>query len=119
MPELSDDKFRLAALERIFIRGSAIAPAQPFVLKLHGPEGWKRCLETLAPAERALLEQPVIATNWYPFVLALGIVDWLAANGSATVLRQFAIDNLDFATNFVFRAIFKIGSPEFMIARSD
>jgi hypothetical protein len=103
----------------IRIRGSAIAPIHPFVLKLLGPEGWKRCVETLTPAQRALLDQPLIATNWYPFELALAIIDWLDQHGGPGVLRQFAIYNLDFATSFVFRAIFKFGTPEFMIARSD
>ena len=42
-----------------------------------------------------------------------------ALTSSPGVLREFAIHNLDFATNFVFRAIFKIGTPEFMVARSD
>jgi hypothetical protein len=105
--------------ERIQIRGTAIAPTQPFVLATFDAAGWTKCLASLEPAQRTLLEQPVIATNWYPFSLALAIIDWLAAQGGPNVLRKFAIYNLDFATNFVFRAIFKMGSPEFMIARSD
>ena len=108
-----------SALQGIHIRGSAIAPTEAFVVKAFDSAAWAQCRAELEPEFRALIEQPVIATNWYPFPLALAIIDWLSARGGVKVLRDYAIHNLDFATNFVFRAIFKIGSPEFMIARSD
>jgi hypothetical protein len=91
------------------------------VLKHFGQEAWGTFLADLEPAPRALVEQPVIATNWYPYAYCCAYIDGLVvlASGRQTVLREFAMHNLDYATNMVFRAIFKLGTPEFMVARSD
>jgi hypothetical protein len=108
-------------LEGINVRGTPFAPLEAFVRSQFGESGWRHYTSLLDPAARELVAQPVITTNWYPFKIALSLVDGLVtlAEGRTGVLREFAIHNLDYATNMVFRAIFKVGSPEFMVARSD
>jgi hypothetical protein len=108
-------------VEDVNLRGTAVAPVRSFVLAQFGEKAWGTFLEDLEPATRAIIEQPVIATNWYPYAACCAYIDGLVvlAGGRQTVVRDFAIHNLDYATNVVFRAIFKLGTPEFMVARSD
>jgi hypothetical protein len=108
-------------ITNVTMRGTPFAPVQEFVRAQFQDAGWRRFLAILDPAARDIVSQSIIATNWYPFPLALNIVDGLVvlAEGRGSVLRDFAIRNLDYATNVVFRAIFKVGSPAFMVARSD
>ena len=109
------------ALMDVNVRGTPFAPVETFVRAQFKDSGWRRFTSLLDPAAREVVAQPVIMTNWYPFSVALSIVDGLVslAEGRTSVLREFAIHNLDHATNVVFRAIFKVGSPEFMVARSN
>jgi hypothetical protein len=102
------------------IRGSALLPVRPFVGEYFGPQGIEQLMSRLEPEVRHALEEPIVAGAWYPFHIALDIIDGMVAMmGHPRVLRDFATYNLDFATNMIFRAIFKLGSPEFMVARSD
>lgn len=103
------------------LRGSAVAPVRPFILQNFGDDGWQRFLADLEPDARASIMLPTIATNWYPYTSCCAYIDgiYTLADRRSAILRDFAIYNLDYATNVVFRAIFKIGSPEFMVARSD
>ncbi|HEY2514727.1 MAG TPA: serine/threonine-protein kinase [Polyangiaceae bacterium] len=103
------------------VRGTPFAPLEDFVRRQYPDGGWRQFLGILEPAAREVVSQSIIATNWYPFPLALNVVDSLVAlaDGRASVLRDFAIQNLDYATSVIFRAIFKMGSPQFMVARSD
>jgi hypothetical protein len=118
---LVDLKVAPVPVEQVNVRGTAFAPVQAFVRSRFNESGWRRFTSLLPPVAREVVLQPVIATNWYSFPLALAVLDALVllAEGRGSVLREFAIHNLDYATNIVFRAIFKIGTPEFMVARSD
>jgi hypothetical protein len=120
-PIRSSSRGRRLSVAEVSLRGTAIAPVEPFVRRDYGADGWSHFLRLIDPVASAAMMQPVIATNRYPFTVALSIVDGLVAlaDGRAAILREFATFNLDYATNVVFRAIFKFGSPEFMVARSD
>ena len=110
-----------AELAPIKLRGTALAPVRPFVEQTFGVGEWPRFLSLIGEEPRALFAQPITPLGWYPFSAARDVVDGLVtlADGRARVLREFAAFNLDVATNVIFRAIFKLGSPEFMVARSD
>jgi hypothetical protein len=105
----------------VCIRGTAITPVRPFIDHYFGPGGWARYLERVGGPARALFDQTVTPLGWYPFDVALDLVDGLAklGEGRPGVLREFAAYNLDSATNLIFRAIFKLGTPQFMVSRSD
>jgi hypothetical protein len=108
-------------VDDVNLRGSAVAPVRPFILRQFGEAGWDKFLAELQPDARASILLPTIATNWYPYGYCCAYIDgiYTLADRRSTALRDFAIYNLDYATNVVFRAIFKIGTPEFMVARSD
>ena len=105
----------------VCLRGTAITPVRPFIDQHFGPGGWARYLEGLGAPARAIFDQIVTPLGWYPFAVGLDLVDGIVKLGEARpgVLREFAAYNLDYATNLVFRAIFKLGTPQFMVSRSD
>lgn len=121
MPPPARVAARYLDITAVNVRGTALAPVENFVRRQYTDAGWREFLSLLEPGAREALSQSVIATNWYPFSLALDVVDGLVllADERPSVLRDFATQNLDYATNMVFRAIFKVGSPQFMVARSD
>lgn len=112
---------REVSAHEVNLRGTAVAPLKPFIHRHFGDAGWGRFLGALPADARAGIETPIIATNWYPYTHCCAYIDGIFALGDmrGTILRDFAIHNLDYATNMVFRAIFKLGTPEFMVARSD
>lgn len=102
------------------IRGTALIPLQPFIEGRFGTSSWAAFLHQLPEETRDIYERPLIASVAYPLSAALDAIDSLVRlAGGGSTLREFAVFNLDFATKMVFRAIFKLGSPEFMVARSD
>jgi hypothetical protein len=112
----------VSELSLVRIRGTALMPVRPFIDRYFGPRGAEQFRSFLSikevSADFALEE--VLPGAWYPFRVALDVVDGLVAMaGNPRVLRDFATYNLDYATNVIFKAIFKIGTPEFMVARAD
>lgn len=103
------------------IRGTALAPSRAFVTGRFGEERWDDFLEPLSAATRDVFSTPILPVSWYPFRAALEMIDSALrlAGGDVGVLRELAYFNLDYSTNFVFKAIFKLGSPELMVGKSD
>lgn len=106
-----------------FIRGSLFAPLPPFMKTYLGPEGWTDFLQRVDPVASAVLSSEFVALAWYPFKVVTSTVDVLVATGKlmgkANAVRDMTVFNLNHATRGIFRAIFKLGSPEFMLSRAD
>ncbi|HLK38697.1 MAG TPA: hypothetical protein VKU41_18165 [Polyangiaceae bacterium] len=101
------------------IRGTGLVPLLPFIDQTLGSQGRALLLSRLPRESAKEFETPFVATAWYPFSVALDAADALVAIGTPRLLRDLAAFSLNYATNLIFRAIFKIGSPSFMVARSD
>jgi len=105
------------------IRGSLFQSLPSFVKTHLGAQRWDEFLERVDPVAADAYRHEMDALSWYPFIVISSATDTLVAmspTGSGdTTLRKFAAHNLDRATNLIFRAIFKVGSPEFMIGKSD
>jgi hypothetical protein len=104
------------------IRGSLFAPVPLFVRNHLGVHRWDEFLERLDPVASQVLRGEFEALTWYPFIVISSAVDTMVAMKGDTAddtLRKLSHHNLDRATNLIFRAIFKVGSPEFMVSKSD
>ncbi len=105
------------------IRGSLFQSLPSFVKTHLGEHRWGEFLERVDPVAAAAYRNEMDALSWYPFIVVSSTTDTLVAmsptGAGDTTLRKFAAHNLDRATNLIFRAIFKVGSPEFMISKSD
>ena len=114
---------RRAGDEPAQIRGSLFQSLPAFVKAHLGEARWGEFLERVDPLTADAYRGEMDALQWYPFTVIASAADTLvsmspAGSGDVT-LQKFAAHNLDRATNLIFRAIFKIGSPEFMIGKSD
>jgi hypothetical protein len=99
-----------------------LIPVRPFVERYFGDAGAEQLRRRFGPENDAadIVFGQVLASAWYPFHVALDVVDALVAlAGHPRVLRDFSMYNLDYATGAIFKAIFKVGTPEFMVARAD
>jgi hypothetical protein len=110
-------------MEPARIRGSLFQSLPSFVKGHFGEHRWEEFLRRVDPVAADALRNEMEALAWYPFVVVSSAADTMNAmsregDGDNT-LRKFAVHNLDRATNLIFRAIFKIGSPEFMVSKSD
>jgi hypothetical protein len=103
-------------------RGSLFAPLPLFVTNHLGEHRWEEILSTIEPQASSVLRAEFQPLSWYPFGAISAAVDAivnLPGLADGDTLRRLAYHNLDRATNLIFRAIFKMGSPEFMVSKSD
>ena len=105
------------------IRGNLFAPLPQFVKTAFGEERWPEFLQRVDPVAARFLDTQLDALSWYPFRVITSAVEAIQqmsrASDAEVMLRRLSRHNLDRATNLIFRAIFKIGSPEFMVSKSD
>lgn len=105
------------------VRGSLFASLPDFVKRHFGDNQWDDFLRRLDPVAHQTLKNDFDALAWYPFSVISNAVDVMVQmsdqNRALDTLQKFAAHNLDRATNLIFKAIFKIGSPEFMVSKSD
>lgn len=111
----------MVTLAEVRIRGTALTPLEPFVRAHFGDEGWETLLDGLEPSDAQIYREGPLAMSWYPFSAGYAITPVLIemAGGDHDILREVAYAGLDYGTRHIFKAIFKLGSPGFMVARSD
>jgi len=109
--------------EKTYVRGSLFAPVPGFMQQYLGTAAWNDVLRRVEPVTADVLKTEFVALAWYPFRIITNLVDALDAAGKAAgkknPIKDMTAFNLDHATRGLFRAIFKLGSPEFMVSRSD
>jgi hypothetical protein len=114
---------RLPDSDKTFIRGYLFGPTIQFIREQLGDGAWEDFLATIDPQAKPVFLEEFVALAWYPLRVATLTVEALDTIGRRQnrpdILRHMARHNLDVATRGVFRAIFKLGSPEFMMKRSD
>jgi hypothetical protein len=87
-----------------------------------GKHRWEELLNRVDSDAKAILRAEFEALTWYPFWAISAAVDGIVGLPGIAVedtLKKLAYHNLDRATSLIFRAIFKMGSPEFMVSKSD
>jgi hypothetical protein len=109
--------------EPALIRGSLFQPVPLFVKARFGEHRWEEFLRRVDPVCADALGGEMQALAWYPFLVISSAVDAMVAMspeaGADATLQKLSAHNLDRATNLIFRAIFRVGSPEFMVSKSD
>ena len=114
---------RPGVAEPALIRGSLFQSLPSFVKAHFGERRWEEFLGRVDPVAADAYRNEMEALKWYPFMVIASATDAMVAMSTEgtrdATLKKFATHNLDRATNLIFRAIFKIGSPEFMVSKSD
>jgi hypothetical protein len=103
-------------------KGSILVHLRAYAEKSYGVPAWQSMLADATPEDRAILDGIVIAGGWYP----VGV--WNRALGSLLARHTVAIDAemrkvasyiADRDLNSVYKMILRLGSPEFLLRRTD
>ncbi|HZS37691.1 MAG TPA: hypothetical protein VFF06_12730 [Polyangia bacterium] len=97
-------------------KGSLFVQTRRFV---GGDAKWRELLAKLPPADQRVLDEPFASNGWYPVALWNRLMDsFLAREGGPKVTelsRYIAAEDL----NIVFKMLLKMGSPEFVLRRTE
>ncbi len=103
-------------------KGSILVHLREYANTSYGQGAWADMMGRATPEDRAILGGIVIAGGWYP----VGV--WNRALGALLAQHTVAIDNemrkvasyiADRDLNSVYKMILRLGSPEFLLRRTD
>lgn len=103
-------------------KGSILVHLRSYADTSYGPHAWRDLLADLPPEDRAIHEGIVIAGGWYPVGVwnrTLGALLSRHSNQIDTEMRKVASYIADRDLNSVYKMILRLGSPEFLLRRTD
>ena len=96
-------------------KGSLFVHARQYV----GPTDWPDLLTTLATRDRELLSEHVATNVWYPVGLWNRLMQALLTARGAPVITSLSRHIAAEDVNFLFKMLLKMGSPEFLLRRTE
>lgn len=91
-------------------------------IKSHHQPGVGPIIEKLPGPEKEIFASPILTSNWYPysaFAELLKIMDAEMGTGDMMLCRKYGEDAGSLDLNSIFKVFLKVGSPQFIIKRSD
>ncbi len=118
-PILGDPKL-LPGVLRHEIKGSVLAARARYVAEAHGETALAELVARVPePARRHLLERP-LPFSWYPFAEMIEIDRQIVLGpmqGDVTRMRDFGIDIARYDLSTLYKLLYKVGSPSFILKR--
>jgi len=103
------------------IKGTAVDASLRYVRERFGEATLDRVLAALPEADRAALGHGVLASSWYPMAAFLRFMQEAERQlgpQESDLLRRMGRASSDYALRGIYKIFFKVGSPEFIIARA-
>ncbi len=103
------------------VKGTAVLSSVRYVRERFGDDALARLLAALPPGDRAVLGQGILASSWYPmeaFLRFMQEAERQLGTQEADVVRRMGRASCDYGVTGVYKIFFKLGSPEFIIARA-
>lgn len=103
------------------IKGTAVDASLRYVRERFGEATLDRVLAALPETDRAALGQGVLASSWYPmdaFLHFMQEAERQLGPQEPDLLRRMGRASSDYALKGIYKIFFKVGSPEFIIARA-
>lgn len=103
------------------VKGTAVLASIRFVKETFGEEGMAKVAAHLEPEDRERLESPILASAWYPVSFLLGIMKGAKREFGARmpdVVTQMGRASADYAHTTVYKLVFKVGSPQWIISKA-
>jgi hypothetical protein len=103
-------------------KGTLLKNLGEYVIERHGQPAWRQLIDSLPADDRAILAGLVLAGGWYPVgVWNRVLAAYLArhakdADAEAEIVARWIADR---DLNTLFKVMLKMGSPEFVLARTD
>jgi hypothetical protein len=103
-------------------KGTLLKNLGEFVVERHSPAAWRAVVDALSPDDRAIIDGLLLVGGWYPVGVwnrcVAGYITRYATDADAemtAVARHIADRDL----NTLFKVMLKMGSPEFVLGRTD
>ncbi|MFK8001592.1 MAG: hypothetical protein AB8H86_18500 [Polyangiales bacterium] len=115
------DRDKLSDTTEVRCKGNWLASRPRFVRERLGESGVTRVTERLAPEERALFLNPPLSFTWSPIRHLYAIDEIIfeeVMGGKVEGMVDFGEAIASYDINILYRAFFRMGSPEFFLARS-
>lgn len=103
------------------IKGTALGSVQRYVEERFGEGEWRTLRAALTPDERKAIETGILASAWYPFSLFVKVLRAAESQLGSRVPRlqhEMGRASADFGLNTFYKVFFKVGSPQFILART-
>jgi hypothetical protein len=102
-------------------KGVNLLHLREFVRSRFGEEAWEQIVADLKPASRDLFSRRILASTWCPYaayVEAAKIVVERHLGGDIQRAREIGAFDLEASLNTVYRTLYKLGTPTFIIRMS-
>jgi hypothetical protein len=102
------------------VKGTAIVAALRFFRERFGEDGLASILADLDGADRAVLADGGLVSVWYPVATLLRLMRAAEARFGSRLIhlyRHMGRASADYGLTTVYKIFFKVGSPQFIIAR--
>lgn len=103
------------------VKGTAIVASLRYLGERFGDDALAHVLQGLPRSDRLALEGAILASSWYPAALLLRFMqeaEWQLGSQQPELARHLGRASADYGLRTVYRIFFKLGSPEFIIARA-
>ena len=103
------------------VKGSALISTVRFIQETFGPSGLRKVVDGLEPRDREVIDAGILVSAWYPFELLLRLMRETGrydAGKTAHLYRLMGRASADYSLTTIYRIFFKIGSPQFTLARA-
>lgn len=110
----------LLALEEGAAKGTLVASRPRYVREEHGEEAHRRLAEALSPEARVVYEQPPLPFTWTPMTQLVAIDRAIVEGpmrGEVAAMRRFGELIARYDLPVVYKVLFRVGSPSFVIKR--
>lgn len=103
------------------VKGTAVQSSLRYVRERFGEGPFARVIEALPEGDRAAFGHGVLASSWYAMDALLRFMQEAERQLGAQepdVVRRMGRASCDYGVTGVYKIFFKVGSPEFIIARA-
>ncbi len=103
------------------VKGTALRARLRYVEERAGDDGYRRFVEALSPATRALVEARVLASGWYPFAAFIEIceiIDRQLGNGDLALCDELGRHACDANLPTLYKIFFRMADVRYIIRRA-
>jgi hypothetical protein len=102
------------------VKGSVLRARLRYVEERAGDDGYRRFVEALAPATRAIVAERILANAWYPFAAYIEIsevIDRQLGAGDLALCHELGRYSCDTNLPTLYKIFFRMADPLYIIRR--
>jgi hypothetical protein len=103
------------------VKGTAVLASIRFVKEKFGEDGIAKVRARLDPEDQERLESTILASAWYPVSFLLAVMKGAKVEFGTQmpdVINQMGRASADYAHTTVYKLVFKVGSPQWIISKA-